>query len=183
MEIIKKRLFLLSGALIMPAQSVFAAVEEVSPELQQALKTTTNEPNIFSIIFALGFVIFLIYITGLIYSKLNVVGAKAVKEQLKNYELTKAVILSTTQIGQGKNLHVIEVNNNHYLIGATQNSINLIKDLGNIKEESSSEKVKPATEKIDDAMDVLYSGHGEDLVANEDEKTTKSEFDIHKKYL
>lgn len=182
MKNIKKELFLLAAILLTSAQSVLAEVEAVSPELQQSLKTTANEPNVFSIIFALGFVIFLIYITGLIYSRLNVVGAKAVKKQLKNYDLTKAVILSTTQIGQGKNLHVIEVNNQHYLIGATQNSINLIKDLGSIKLETPDESPIPVVEKIKDPMEVLYSGHSEE-VEEKVEKITKDEFDIHKKYL
>ena len=177
----KKTLFLILGMLLIPAQAVFSAVETVSPELEQSLKTTTNEPNVLSIIFALGFVVFLIYITGLIYSKLNVVGAKAVKEQFKNYDLTKAVVLSTTQIGQGKNLHVIELNNKHYLIGATQNSINLIKDLGEIKDDSSSEEEKPADEEIDEAIQVLYGAHKEKLV--EKEEPQKEEFDVHKKYL
>lgn len=177
----KKLFFLILGMLLIPVQAVFSAVEAVSPELSQSLKTTTNEPNVLSIIFALGFVIFLIYITGLIYSKLNIVGAKSVKEQFKNYDLTKAVVLSTTQIGQGKNLHVIELNNKCYLIGATQNSINLIKDLGEIKESALVEEEKSAGEEIDEAIQVLYGTHTEESVEKEEPK--KEEFDVHKKYL
>lgn len=103
--------------------------EVVSPELKQALKMPTYEPNFLSIAGALIFVICLIYVTGLIYTKLNVVGAQTVKKQLKNLDLSCVRILSTTQLGQGRNLHVIEVNNKHLLIGSTNESVNLIKDL------------------------------------------------------
>ena len=116
------------------------AADAVSPELQQSLKLNSSEPNILSIIFSLLVVIFLIYITGLIYTKLNIAGAKAVKQQLKNYDLSKVIVISTTQLGQNKNLHVIEINNQRLLIASTPESINLIKEL-----ESTQSSVNAAT--------------------------------------
>jgi len=157
------------------AQKALCAVETASPELEHSLKSTANEPNFMTIIFALLIVIFLIYITGLIYSKLNIVGAKTVQEQLKNYDLSKVIVLSTTQLGQGKNLHVIELSNQRYLIGATQNSINLIKELGEVKKEAK----KPAKAVIEEPINILYG--------EEENPETKfenvEEFDVHKKYL
>jgi len=149
----KKYLFLIMGTLMLTAQRVFCAVEAVSPDLEGSLKTHTHEPGVMSIVFALLIVIFLIYATGLIYSKLNLVGANAVKEQLKNYDISRATVLSTTQLGQNKNLHVIEINEKRYLIGATLNSINLIKELED-KKVKNAEPAEPV-----------------------------EEFDVHKKYL
>lgn len=151
----KKYLFLIMGIFMLTAQRVFSAVEAVSPDLEGSLKTHTHEPGVMSIVFSLLIVIFLIYVTGLIYSKLNIVGANTVKEQLKNYDLSRATVLSTTQLGQGKNLHVIEIDEKRYLIGATPNSINLIKELESIK--VKADEAKPS-EPVD-------------------------EFDVHKKYL
>jgi len=110
-------------------------------------------------------VVCLIYITGIIYSKLNILGAKTVKKQLKNCDmhLNHAVILSTTQLGQNKNLHVIEVNNQRLLIGATLNSINLIKELEDVEEIKEIEQLQAPKE--------------------EEKVETIEEFDLHKKYL
>lgn len=174
-----KYLFFIAGIFMITIQKALCATSAVGSELEQSLKTSSNEPSIMSIIFALLFVIFLIYITGLIYSKLNIVGAKAVKDQLKNYDLSKVIILSTTQLGQGKNLHVVELNNKRYLIGATQNSINLIKELG----ESEKQVEESSEPSIDDAINVLY---GKDHLEGPDfehKPDQTEEFDVHKKYL
>jgi len=170
------------------------ALEVVSPELQQSLKVNTSEPNILSIILSLLVVIFLIYITGLIYTKLNIAGAKAVKQQLKNYDLSKVIVISTTQLGQNKNLHVIEINNQRLLIGSTPESINLIKEL-----DSTQPKVKPTKsgeENVGDTISMLYSRSNvlEEVqgLQYEEKKpeqqtqqpeTVEKEFNLHKKYL
>lgn len=159
----KKFLFLLIGVVMLTAQKTLCAVQTVSPELESSLKDTSGEPGIMSIIFALLFVIFLIYITGIIYSKLNIVGAKTVQNQMKNYDLYKAIVISTTQLGRDRNLHVIEINEKRYLIGSAQNSINLLKELDNTKPEEKPLAVETKKEEV---------------VVEPEEN-----FDIHKKYL
>ena len=154
----KKNLMLVI-TLLMTAQICFCATEAVSEDLQQALKVhSSNEPGIFSILMALIFVTCLIYVTGLIYSKLNIMSAKTVKNQLKNHDMRGVVVLSTTQLGQGKNLHVIEIDNTRLLIGVTPSSISLIKELDDENEIEDESKPK------------------EDKIKAED-------FDLHKKYL
>lgn len=172
-----KKIYFTLALMITNAQLAFAALDTGS-DLDGALKDTTGEPGIMTIIFSLLVVVFLIYITGIIYSKLNVVGAKAAKEQFKNYDLNRAVVVSTTQLGQNRNLHVIEINERCYLIGATPNSINLIKDLGEAEKTKSTAYEKPEDADIDKAIRVLY-GKDEEPVEQEQEE----EFDVHKKYL
>lgn len=155
-----KRYVYLAIIFMSTVQAVFCAVEPVSDDLHTSLKSNAHEPGIMSIIFALVFVIFLIYITGLIYSKLNIVGAKAVKEQLKNYDLNSIMVLSTKQLGPNKNLHVIELNNKRYLIGAAPNSINLLKELEDVPREGLIEEEKSIAE-----------------------NPQVEEFNVHKKYL
>ena len=45
--------------------------------IKSALKTSVYEPNYFSIVLSLVFVIFLIYVTGIFYTKLNKVGIQS----------------------------------------------------------------------------------------------------------
>ena len=54
-----------------------------------------------------------------------------IKINLSNKEIQdgKIDVLSTTSIGQGRNLHVVKVGNQNILIGATQNSITYIADV------------------------------------------------------
>ena len=104
------------------ADSMFPA------SIRSALKHSTDV-NYISVVIALGVVIMLIYITGIVYAKLNIIGHNAVKKQYKGLDNERIFIHSTTQIGNNKTLHVIEIAGKKLLIGVTNESINLIKDL------------------------------------------------------
>lgn len=175
----KRYLWFIPVILIATTQKAFCTADAVGLELNQSLKTHTGEPSVLTIVSALFMVIALIYITGLIYSKLNIVGAKTLHEQFKSHDLSKAIVISTTQLGQNKNLHVIELNHKRYLIGATPNSINLIKELG--EGTKKAEKVEKQPEPtFDDAIEVLYGDEQEEPAAKLE---SVKDFDIHKKYL
>ena len=89
-----------------------------------------QEPNFMSVILSLIFVILLIYATGIIYAKLNKVGLKAMKKQIGDGDSSRVSVISTTPLGSNKTLHVVELDGKRMLIGASANSIDLIKDLG-----------------------------------------------------
>ena len=89
-----------------------------------------SEPNIISVVFSLAIVIVLIYITGIIYAKLNKVGLKTVRRQNADFASSQVSVLSTTQLGNNKTLHVVELDGKRMLIGASSGAIHLIKDLG-----------------------------------------------------
>lgn len=145
-----KKILLTVGMFLNSIQLAYCEIEEVNQELSQVLKSHSNDPSVLTIIISLLFVLCLIYATGVIYSKLNVYGAKTVKKQMKDYDMTKVIVLSTTQLGQGKNLHVLELEGKRMLIGATPNSINLIKELEttDIKESFEKEKIDSCIEKV-----------------------------------
>ncbi len=88
------------------------------------------EPNFFSVIFSLVFVVILIYATGILYTKLNKVGLKTLKKQMGDGDSSKVSVVSTTPLGSNKTLHVVELDGKRMLIGASANGIHLIKDLG-----------------------------------------------------
>lgn len=185
----KKFISLFFGFFIILAQSTCCLADTLSPDIQSSLKGATGgTANGFSVVFSLVFVLLLIYVTGIIYQKLNVLGAKTAKEQFKKNALHKAVVLSTTQIGQGRNLHVVELNGKHYLIGSAQNSINLLKELENEEMQELTKETKISDkEEIDNAIKILYDNPEnkfEEITSNSDsDKKSDNGSDIYKKYL
>ena len=113
-------------------------VMDKSEEVTKILAQNTYEPNYFSMILGLFLVVGLIYITGFLYQKLT----KATTVN-KDIFLNKAQIISTTSLGQGRNIHVIKIGDSACLIGATQNNITYLKDVElqhEIKEEKTNDK-------------------------------------------
>ena len=89
-----------------------------------------QEPSLISVVFSLLFVILLIYATGIIYAKLNKVGFKALKKHAGAGDDSRISVISTTPLGSNKSLHIVELDGKRMLLGASSNSIELIKDLG-----------------------------------------------------
>lgn len=136
---------------------------EVLPDLPEALKYTVqpvnaasvtgstdvstlgvqsvgNEPSLISVVLSLIFVILLIYLTGIIYAKLNRVGFKTLKRQQREQSSIQVSVLSTTPLGGNKTLHVVELDGKRMLIGASAGAIQLLKDLGNIDSNGSADE-------------------------------------------
>lgn len=99
-----------------------------SSEFQEVLKHDNYEPNYFTLIFGLIIVICLIYFTGYFYQKLIGVNSKLNKNANGDDDFNKVKIISTTPLGQGKNIFVVEIKNKHLILGATENQINLLKE-------------------------------------------------------
>lgn len=89
-----------------------------------------NEPSVISVVLSLLFVVLLIYLTGIIYAKLNRVGFNSLKKQQGDFAKAQVTVVSTTQLGNNKTLHVVELDGKRMLIGASSSAIQLIKDLG-----------------------------------------------------
>ena len=100
-----------------------------------------NEPSMISVVLSLIFVVLLIYLTGIIYAKLNKVGFKTLKRQQGDFARSQVSVISTTQLGNNKTLHVVELDGKRMLIGASSSTIQLIKDLGTFSEHGVSEEI------------------------------------------
>ncbi len=154
----------------------FIAVNS-APAFAEPLKNTlaqAHEPGYFSVFLSLVFVICLIYATGLIYSKLNHLGIKTFKSQNKEFAKDKITILSTTPLGANRTLHVIELDGRKMLIGASANSIHLIKDLSEGQDSGCDLAEEMQIEDYDKAA------HITDLSKDE---CIDEEFGLYKKYL
>lgn len=190
-----KKIYYLFALMFFAVQPVLAN-EAITSNIKYALKRSTDG-SYFSVVIALAVVILLIYITGIIYAKLNVLGYKTLKKQYKDIDDSKIIIRSTTQIGNNKTLHVIELAGKKMLIGVTNDSINLIKDL----DEKNSERVVTSQDNLTKELskslplDKIYP-QGQEIQeeikidkeipedSEEDDSTYNSEeFGLYKKYL
>ena len=97
---------------------------EKTEEISSIIGQNTYEPNYFGMVLGLFLVVGMIYLTGYLYQKLIKTNSFN-----NNFALNKPQIISTTSIGQGRNLHVIKLGNDAFLIGATQNNITYIKSV------------------------------------------------------
>ena len=174
------------------------ADEAITANIKYALKRTMDN-NYVSVVIALCIVIVLIYVTGIIYAKLNVLGYKTLKKEYKDLDESKIIILSTTQLGSNKSLHVIELAGKKMLIGVTNDNISLLKDLS-IKDVNLSSNDSEMDRALSNStpLDDLYSNEKEEY-KNEDvqienkipeEKSSEDdslydseEYGLYKKYL
>ena len=108
-----------------------SSISTTAPDnVSNTVQSVGTEPNMISVVFSLLFVILLIYATGIIYTKLNKLGLTTLKKQMHDIDGSRVSVISTTPLGSNKTLHVVELDGKRMLIGASANSIDLIKDLG-----------------------------------------------------
>ncbi|GEM_PF-1707511 len=98
-----------------------------------------HEPSIISVVLSLLFVVLLIYMTGIIYAKLNKVGFNTLKRQQGELAKSRVSVVSTTALGGNKTLHVVELDGKRMLIGASAGAIQLLKDLGSVDSDSEED--------------------------------------------
>lgn len=105
-----------------------------------AEQSVGHEPSLISVLLSLLFVVLLIYVTGILFAKLNKVGFKTLKQQQGEFAKSQVSVISTTQLGANKTLHVVELDGKRMLIGASASAIQLIKDLGSSSSDTLTEE-------------------------------------------
>jgi len=108
-----------------------SSISTVQPEsIAGTAQAIGHEPSIFTVISSLFFVILLIYASLIAVAKLNKLNNKTLRNQFGDSDNSRVSVISTTALGSNKTLHVVELDGKRMLIGASTNSIDLIKDLG-----------------------------------------------------
>ena len=123
--------------IFLTAQVMAAENAHIGEELRSSLNQNVYEPNILWTIFSLLIVLGLIYATGFLYKKLIKVNAKLTKDEPAVDGMNEFKIVSGTSLGQGRSLHVVEINNKYLVIGATPGNISLLREFS--KDEVKSE--------------------------------------------
>ena len=133
--------------------SLAAAAQEgvySGTELQNVLKQDTYEPNYFTLIFGLIFVIFLIYLTGFFYQKLIGVGSKLNKKAIKSSQVNKVSVLSSMPLGRNKSIHVVEINGKTLVLGAADNQVSLLREFSESEVNEYAKNIAEITEEEDE---------------------------------
>ena len=108
---------------------------------------TKKEPTVLDVFNALVFVIFLILLTGWIYMKLKKINPEQLLSgNFKKLDRNNFKIISSLQLGAGKSIHLIEINNKQLIVGTTSNSVNLLAEME--KNESNNEIPQECIEKL-----------------------------------
>lgn len=166
--------------------------ENITSNIKHVLKHS-YESSYFSVVIALGVVILLIYITAIVYAKLNIFGHDTMKKQYIGLSDSKVLVLSSTPVGNNKSLLVVELAGKKMLIGVTNEAITLIKDLddnsmtSSVSDDMPSEKVVNVLQnknqvKENNENDIEIKSN----IPDENENKTKydsEEFGLYKKYL
>jgi|GEM_PF-5784994 len=121
----------MKNILLAAANVVTEAATETSPyisdEVVSSLNQNSYEPNIFGVICSLIIVLALIYATSYFYQKLIKFNSKITKNDVGEGK-NEFRVLSGTTLGQGKYLHVVEINETYLVLGSTPNNITLLKE-------------------------------------------------------
>lgn len=120
---------------VQPAAEAATVTTTTANSTMLGSQTIGHEPNMLSVIMSLAFVVLLIYATGIIYTKMNGAGFKTFRKQQGDLSKSQVSVISTTQLGSNKTLHVVELDGKRMLIGASSSAIQLIKDLGSVSQE------------------------------------------------
>ena len=131
----------------------------IAVELPQTMKVSmANEmagmPSLLNLVVSMVIVIGLIYATGWIYSKLNIVNRNKLKQLASddndNYKFN---VIQSMSLGQQRHLYSIEMNGKVLLVGSTQSQINLLKEFDKIDEVSRCASVDDCDVSKNDDLD------------------------------
>lgn len=123
-----KKIFLSLFVLFGAVNSSFAV------EIPEMMKNTMAQdpiglPSLIHLVVSMALVIGLIYVTGWIYAKLNIVNRQKLNKLTKEEgENSKFTVLQTMPLGQQRHLYSIEMNGKILLVGSTPSRINLLKE-------------------------------------------------------
>lgn len=133
--------------------------------MKQSMRHDYGIPSFTQLIISMVLVVGLIYFTGWIYTRLNIVNRKQLSKIASDKkDSVRFTVLQSMPLGQQRHIYTIEMNGKILLVGSTPSHINLIKEFDSIEDvdlnisdnsviENESEP-KNANQKID--IDELY---------------------------
>ncbi len=117
----------MNSILLAAAETATGTSSYISEEVASSLNQHAYEPNVFGVICSLIIVLVLIYATSYFYQKLIKFNSKINKGDIPEGK-NEFRVLSGTTLGQGKCLHVVEINETYLVLGSTPTNITLLKE-------------------------------------------------------
>ncbi len=106
--------------------------EQIPPQNIDAKNIKTkNEGNDFlRAFFSLSVVLLLIFVFAWIYARVKGINPTAILTgKFSEKDLNRFNVLSTSTLGQGKDIHLVEINGKQLVIGSTASNINLLTEI------------------------------------------------------
>lgn len=123
-----KKIFLSLLVLFCTANLSFA-VELPSVMRQTMAQDPIGMPSLLNLVLSMVFVIALIYFTGWVYAKLNVINKDKLKKITSdNLDPKRFSVMQSMPLGQQRHLYSIEMNGKILLVGSTPSHITLLKE-------------------------------------------------------
>ncbi len=102
--------------------------DKLPKELEKAKEVTP--PSYFSMVMSLFVVLILIFIFGWAYNRLKDINpALLLAGKQYDKKANRFNLISTASLGQGKSIHLVEINGKRLILGSTANSVNLLSEL------------------------------------------------------
>ena len=128
----KKMLYTLFVFICVVAPSYAVHLPE---SMTQSMKHDYGIPSFTQLIISMVLVVGLIYFTGWIYTKLNVVNHKQLRKIASDKnDSMRFTVLQSMPLGQQRHIYTIEMNGKILLVGSTPSQINLIKEFDNVED-------------------------------------------------
>lgn len=131
--------------------------------------------------FSLSIVLLLIFIFAWIYARVKGINPTAILTgKFSEKDLNRFNVLSTSTLGQGKDIHLVEINGKQLVIGSTANSINLLTEIA--PEEIEKLKAERHADSNDEAVENTEPENAEPIEIP-DEENFYYEFDEGEEFV
>lgn len=151
-------------SIFIPLASVNSAFALDLPESMKETmaRETAGMPSLLNLVVSMVIVIAMIYLTGWIYNKLNIVNRNKLKKMAQSdSDAQRFTVLQSMPLGQQRHLYSIEMNGKILLVGSTPSHINLIKEFDKAKSDETEDanevqtkEYSAAEEQIRQAVDI-----------------------------
>ena len=141
---------LLSLFVLLGTANLSFAVELPSVMKQTMAQEAIGMPSLLNLVLSMVLVIALIYFTGWVYTKLNLINKDKLKKITSdNSDFRHFTVLQSMPLGQQRYLYSIEMNGKIFLVGSTPSHISLLKEFDE-KAEKDADTYSVATDSDSD---------------------------------
>ena len=156
------KLSALLAVILITINSANAAIEIPDAMKQTMAQEVSGMPSLLNLVVSMILVIAMIYLTGWIYNKLNIVNKNKLKSLTNNdTDLKKFTVIQSMPLGQQRYIYTVEMAGKILLVGSTPSHINLLKEFSEndfvMQNTISNQKTDVSNEKENSVnIDELY---------------------------
>ena len=162
MSRIISKLSALLAVILITINGANAAIEIPDAMKQTMAQEVSGMPSLLNLVVSMILVIAMIYLTGWIYNKLNIVNKNKLKSLANNdTDLKKFTVIQSMPLGQQRYIYTVEMAGKILLVGSTPSHINLLKEFSEndfvVQNTISNQKTDVSNEKENSVnIDELY---------------------------